>query len=47
MFGLGAGTETPALHNPNYDFPEDLIDTGIKNVCLYNNKDIRCETREQ
>lgn len=30
MFGLGAGEQTPALHNPDYDFPDELIDTGIK-----------------
>jgi amidohydrolase len=30
MFGLGAGKETPALHNPDYDFPDDLIATGIR-----------------
>jgi metal-dependent amidase/aminoacylase/carboxypeptidase family protein len=29
MFGLGAGTETPALHNPDYDFPDELIETGV------------------
>lgn len=29
MFGLGAGQETPALHNPDYDFPDDLIPTGV------------------
>ena len=29
LFGLGAGEETPALHNPDYDFPDELIDTGI------------------
>lgn len=29
MFGLGAGKETPALHNPDYDFPDDLIETGV------------------
>ena len=29
MFGLGAGTDTPALHNPDYDFPEELIPQGI------------------
>jgi amidohydrolase len=29
MFGLGAGTDTPALHNPHYDFPEALISSGI------------------
>ncbi len=28
MFGLGAGEKTPALHNPDYDFPDALIETG-------------------
>ena len=30
MFGLGAGTSTPALHNPDYDFPDEITDTGIQ-----------------
>lgn len=30
MFGLGAGEQTPALHNPDYDFPDELIETGVK-----------------
>lgn len=30
MFGLGAGERTPFLHNPDYDFPDEIIDTGIK-----------------
>ncbi len=30
MFGLGAGETTPALHNPDYDFPDELIDTGVR-----------------
>jgi metal-dependent amidase/aminoacylase/carboxypeptidase family protein len=29
MFGLGAGMETPALHNADYDFPDEIIETGI------------------
>ena len=29
MFGLGSGVETPNLHNPEYDFPDELIPTGI------------------
>ncbi len=29
MFGLGAGLKTPALHNPDYDFPDEIIPTGI------------------
>ena len=29
LFGLGSGIETPALHNPDYDFPDDIIKTGV------------------
>lgn len=29
MFGLGAGLEAPPLHNASYDFPDELIPTGI------------------
>ena len=29
MFGIGSGEECPALHNPDYDFPDDIISTGI------------------
>ena len=29
MFGLGAGEDTPALHNADYDFPDVLLETGI------------------
>ncbi|NNF01815.1 MAG: amidohydrolase, partial [Bacteroidia bacterium] len=29
MFGLGAGENTPALHNPDYDFPDEITKTGI------------------
>ncbi len=29
FFGLGSGTTQPALHNPDYDFPDDIIKTGI------------------
>lgn len=29
LFGLGAGVDTPALHNPDYDFPDELIKTGV------------------
>lgn len=25
MFGIGSGQDTPPLHNPAYDFPDDLI----------------------
>ena len=30
MFGLGAGVDTPALHSRLYDFPDELISTGIE-----------------
>ncbi len=29
MFGIGAGMESPALHQANYDFPDDIIETGM------------------
>ena len=29
MFGLGAGIDTPALHNANYDFPDEILETGM------------------
>ncbi len=28
MFFLGAGVDHPALHNPDYDFPDALIESG-------------------
>lgn len=28
MFGLGSGINQPALHNPDYDFPDELIVIG-------------------
>lgn len=28
-FGLGSGKEQPQLHNPDFDFPDDIIETGI------------------
>jgi len=29
LFGIGAGEKYPKLHNPDYDFPDDIIRTGI------------------
>lgn len=29
MFGIGAGNDHPALHNPDYDFPDEIIETGV------------------
>ncbi|MGF1565715.1 MAG: amidohydrolase [Flavobacteriales bacterium] len=30
MFGFGAGEATPALHNPDYDFPDDIRPDAAK-----------------
>jgi amidohydrolase len=30
LFGLGAGENHPVLHHPTYDFPDEIIDTGVK-----------------
>ncbi|AXT20276.1 amidohydrolase [Flavobacteriaceae bacterium AU392] len=30
MFGLGSGIDTPALHHADYDFPEELLETGMQ-----------------
>ena len=30
MFGLGAGENCPALHNPDYDFPDEILENGVK-----------------
>lgn len=30
MFGLGSGEDCPALHNPDYDFPDALIASGAR-----------------
>ena len=32
MFGIGSGVNHPQLHNPDYDFPDNILDTG---VCLF------------
>jgi len=29
FFGLGSGIDQPALHNPDYDFPDDIIESGV------------------
>jgi len=34
FFGLGSGEEQPALHNPDFDFPDELIGTGM--MLFYN-----------
>lgn len=30
LFGLGAGEQQPGLHNPDYDFPDELIPAGVE-----------------
>lgn len=30
LFGLGAGKRYPALHSPEYDFPDDLLEIGVR-----------------
>ncbi len=38
LIGLGSGENQPALHNPDFDFPDDLIVPGIKLLAkLYQN----------
>lgn len=38
LFGLGAGINHPQLHNPDYDFPDRLIESGISIFySIYNN----------
>ena len=30
MFGLGSGIDHPALHSRHYDFPDALIESGVR-----------------
>ena len=30
MFRLGSGYRTPNLHNPDYDFPDEIIEPGVR-----------------
>lgn len=30
MFGLGSGKDTPNLHNPDYDWPDEITETGAE-----------------
>jgi len=32
LFGLGAGQKQPPLHDPNYDFPDELIEIGVETL---------------
>ena len=41
MFGLGSGMSQPPLHNPKYDFPDEIITTGIQMfIGIYNSINI-------
>lgn len=42
LFGLGAGILQPPLHNPDYDFPDEIIETGINMFySIYKNINIK------
>jgi amidohydrolase len=30
LFGLGSGIDCAQLHNPDYDFPDEIIESGVK-----------------
>lgn len=30
LFGIGSGEDHPQLHNPDYDFPDDIIEDSVK-----------------
>jgi metal-dependent amidase/aminoacylase/carboxypeptidase family protein len=30
LFGLGSGENHPQLHNPDYDFPDSIIENGVR-----------------
>lgn len=30
MFGIGAGEDSPALHHPDYDFPDEILSIGLQ-----------------
>jgi amidohydrolase len=42
LFGLGSGLLQPPLHNPDFDFPDEIIETGI-NVfyTIYNKTNLK------
>ena len=40
FFGIGSGQSHPVLHNPDYDFPDDILATAIalyKSIALITN----------
>lgn len=45
MFGLGSGIDCPALHNPDYDFPDEISKTAIE--VFYNSIENLIHGKEQ
>ena len=43
MFGIGAGEHSPALHYADYDFPDTIIETGVRMFQTMINKILRDE----
>lgn len=41
LFGLGAGREHPKVHNGNYDFPDELLETGVNLFLELINKNLK------
>ncbi|MBU2466229.1 MAG: amidohydrolase, partial [Bacteroidetes bacterium] len=40
LFGIGSGLKQPALHNPDFNFPDSLIDPAVdmfEHLCRQNN----------
>ncbi len=33
LFGLGSGSAQPPLHHPDFDFPDEIVETGAKMFC--------------
>ena len=38
MFGIGSGVDCPPLHDPSYDFPDDIIHPAINMFIALINK---------
>lgn len=43
FMGLGAGENCPALHNPDYDFPDELLDYGVQLFIAIINQTIKSD----
>ncbi len=47
LFGLGSGEQSPQLHNPDYDFPDDIIEYGVQTFWNIVQECINQETEAQ